>query len=358
MSRSTLLLPNYNNEVVLPFMFETLRRNVDCSSVNIVVADDGSEDDGIRVLKTEIAKSKFAKSEILELNHEGVVSALNAGLQAVKTEYVLRIDGDATVETAGWTAIMERWLDGYPSLGLVGGQVIFDSGRIHSFGRSAISETGLFDIGCIPAEPIGHRIFDSHVIRPKSGFYGLAPYEVDTVLGVCVAFRTTDAAEIGGFDKSYNPVWIEDDDFGLSMRLVGKKNLIDPKIQVIHRISLRGSRQPGTNTAQGKTGITLPYGHLKDLRTRISRRAKIVTQAFTIGKVEDVPVEPQGFTKETSPWRMEILRRHYDVWRAKWCFDVVNPSLSDIYEKYWKTQICWKCNPEFYAESKAINWVI
>jgi GT2 family glycosyltransferase len=352
MTKSTLLLPNYNNENVLPLMFRSLRSNVSCDDVNIVVVDDGSEDDGVRVAKEEVIRSGFASAEVISLKHQGVVSALNSGLDAIKTPYVLRIDGDATIETRGWTKTMERWLDQNPMIGLVGAHVLFDSGRIHSFGRSVISEIGLFDIGCIPIEPLGRRTFDSHVIRPQSAFPGGEPYEVDTALGVCAAFRLGDAKEAGGFDPSYDPVWIEDDDFGLSLRLIGKKVIVDPSVQVVHRISLRGSRQPTLGkTSQESTGFHLRPG-LSRIACMLPERAKTAIRVMISEGRAEAHSEPSGFSPEVNPWRIMILQRQYKAWKRKWGFDALNPDLAVIYQKYWETQVCWKANPKLYAEGR------
>ena len=90
--------------------------------------------------------------------------ALNTGLEAIKTEFVVRIDGDATVETPGWIPLLLRMLRN-SEVGMAGGQVIWEFGRVHSFGRNVFSEYGLYDTGTCPLEPIGHRTFCSIVYR-------------------------------------------------------------------------------------------------------------------------------------------------------------------------------------------------
>lgn len=349
---STILFPNYNNEYVLPLTFHFLRKNIDCSQVNLIVVDDGSEDNGLQVLKEEIEKSKFANAEIIELEHKGIVNALNCGLSAVKTEFVFRIDGDATVETPGWLFRLRNFLQKYPEIGLIGGQVLFDDYRVHSWGRSALSEYGLYDIGSFPVECPGRRTFDSLVIRPKTSFLDALPYEVDTMLGVCVGFRLSDALDIGGFDVNFSPVWIEDDDFGLGIRLLGKRVIVDTAVQVLHRVSLRGSRQPGQLSHQKSTSHILP------LKTRISKL--IPTRLKREIKVL-VGVEEEQFNSntqclqiptETNTWRVEILEKHYKYWHEKWGFHPLNPNIEDVYERYWDTALCWKMNPSHYKYSK------
>lgn len=349
---ATILLPNFNNERVLPHMFHHLRRNVDCSKINLVVVDDGSEDEGVKVAKDEIARSGFASAELIERKHEGIVSALNAGLDACKTEFVFRIDGDATVETPDWISRLGKLLSRYPEVGLIGGQVLFDHGTVHSFGRNVISPIGLHDIGTCPLEPIGRRSFDSIVLRPRSEFFQGAVYEVDTLLGVCAAFRLSDAKEVGGFDQRFNPVWIEDDDFGLAIRLLGRRVIVDPSIRVLHRVSLRNSRQPGVTKGNTSGGTTTGLCDTKSvLRQLLPEKIRLCLQIL---RGQMLSQHPGSFTipTEDNIWRANILKRHYAAWQSKWGFCPLNPAMTEIYRRYWETMICWNVNPTLHEKSE------
>jgi GT2 family glycosyltransferase len=338
-TNSTILFPNYNNQHVLPLTFNYLRRNVDCSQVNLVMVDDGSEDDGLKVAKEEILKSGFAHAEVIELEHKGIVNALNVGLSAVKTEFVFRIDGDATVKTPGWLNRLRYFLEKYPEIGAIGGQVLFDDYRVHTLGRSVISEYGLHDIGTYIVEPVGRRTFDSKVARPKISFIESNPYEVDTIVGVCVGFRLSDALNVGRFDEIFSPVWIEDDDFGLSIRFTGKRIIVDPNVKVLHRVSLRGSRQPGKGKLEREKSLSPLLSARKQIAERVEK---------SNGLLEE---EKITLHQESDPWRVSILKRHYQNWKEKWKFDIINPSLEDFYNLYWDTSLCWKLNPSFYAQA-------
>lgn len=221
---STILLPNYNNERVLPYTFEALRKNIDCSKYNFLMVDDGSEDNGVEIAKKELKKTGFREHNIIEVSHQGIVSALNIGINEISTEYIIRIDGDATVETANWIEKLIASLK-HKEIGMVGGHVIWETGKVHSFGRNIFNEYGLYDVGCCPLEAAGKRTFDSITYQPRQIFTNGPIYEVDSMLGVCVAFRKSDAVAVNKFDPVFNPVWIEDDDFGVQIRLIEKKIL-------------------------------------------------------------------------------------------------------------------------------------
>ena len=356
MPNATILLPNFNNERVLPLMFDYLRRNVDCRALEFVMVDDGSEDASVKVAKAELDRTPFARAEIVERKHEGVVEALNAGLAQCRTRIVLRIDGDATVEVPDWDRRLCQWLDNFPELGVVGGQVIFDDGRLHSLGRAVLDEWGLRDMGCWPHEAMGMRTSDANVIRPVTRFIAAVPYEVDSILGVCVAFRRSDALDAGGFDTRYSPVWIEDDDFGLQLRKIGKRVLVDPEIQVVHRTSLRNSRQPGRlfasavenrPTASRVQIATQKLRHVaRSIKREFTSRPKSETALFSPNSLPEL-------WREGDSWRFDLLKRHYVQWRQKWGFDPLNPNLADLYQLFGDDHILgWRLTPTAWSTSQ------
>jgi len=332
--QATIILPNFNNERALPVLFSEMRRRIDCRRYAILFVDDGSEDESVRVAKEELARSTFGRSDVIELEHTGIIKPLNTALREAKTDYIIRIDGDATIETDGWAEKILAPLQEDQELGMIGSHILWETARVHSFGRSVISDLGLHDMGTVPLEPIGQRTYDSMVYRPRSVFSGLMKYEVDTVLGVCAAFRRDEALGVGGFDTRFSPVWIEDDDFGLALRRIGKRIVIDPSIHVVHRPSLRGTRCPGGKAEHVPLWAKL-RGSLTDRLSGLKRN-----------EIEDY------FPHENNPWRSQILHSHYKQWHEKWGFDPINPCLADICECYWETPLCWRLNPRQYRESK------
>ncbi|MDX2190401.1 MAG: glycosyltransferase family 2 protein [Bacteroidota bacterium] len=336
MVESTILFPNFNNEFVLPYTFEYLQRNLDTTKYNIVIVDDGSTDKSVEVCKKQLSRIKFNHSQIIELSHTGIIKALNTGLEAVKTEFVFRIDGDATVETPNWIEKIKKILIQNNRIGLVGGQVIFDHGHVHSFGRNLFNEVGLFDLGTIPLELVGQRTFDSIVYRPKSNFIEQMPYEVDTLLGVCTGFRYEDAKALNGFDELFNPVWIEDDDFGVQIRKLGKKVIVYPEIKIVHRIGLRGSRDP--NEKRKNLFNKFSIGSIKGTYIRRIKESN---------NLLEIPIE-------NNHWRTNILTNHYHNWEKKWGFHPLNPKIEDFLNMYYETELCWKLNPSISSNFKLI----
>ncbi len=312
----SFILPNYNNEHVLDLFFAKFLRYNTYENYEFIVTDDGSEDRGMEVLKKWQQSGQIREMTIFQESHKGIVHALNKALFAAKGEFIIRCDGDATVETQGF---VEKFLDFYfvapDKIGVITSKVISDEGWLHALGRSVISQEGLLDRGKVPEEPVGKRVWDYKTVPIDDIARVMNKVsEVDTALGVLTFCEKKTAWDIGGFDPKY-PIWIEDDDFYLSFRLHGRKVFYLPDIFACHRFTLRGKRNPDAWKKKW-------YKRL--------------------------------FRKRTSSWRARILRHDYAYWREKWGFDPLNPDLDVISKKYAGTELLWNYLPHLREEGENI----
>src|SRR5207245_3168773 len=90
-ARVALVLPVWNGEAFLEQAMESILRQT-LSSFELIVIDDGSTD------RTAAIAEKFASGDsrvrVLRRPHEGLSATLNAGIAAVRGEYVARMDAD------------------------------------------------------------------------------------------------------------------------------------------------------------------------------------------------------------------------------------------------------------------------
>src|ERR671938_170023 len=89
--------------------------------------------------------------------HAGIVETLNHALSLASGEFVMRLDGDATIETSGWLDHSLALLRADSRVGVVTGKVLLEDGRIQSLGLDVIGPEGVHDRGCPISEPIGQR---------------------------------------------------------------------------------------------------------------------------------------------------------------------------------------------------------
>jgi len=326
----SVLLPNMNNATVLDDVLDKLAENTTYPNVELIVADDGSTDGSVEILRRWRDSGRFKQFLLLEREHAGIIPTLNAALGEVGGEVIVRIDGDTTVETPGWLERMLRFHLSDERIGVTVAKVILDDGRIHTFGVNVVGPEGLHDRGTRPSERPGRRTLNGPVDRPHEGeaLDGDRPAEVDSALGCWTMFSTELARELGGFDLAYNPVWIEDVDFAFAVRArAGKKVFFLPDVRIIHHVGSRDQRLDASPVKRLVRRAGLRYGRaLPDgLRFRVMRLARVGQQ---------------------DPKKLAVLQRHYAHWLAKWGFDPMNPDLDSVRDRYAGTEVWWAYDDE------------
>lgn len=322
----SLVVPNMNNGPALDVFFRTLERNTSYPNIEIVVVDDGSTDASLEVLRRWRASGRFPAFTLVEREHSGIIDTLNEALRHVRGELIVRMDGDATVETPGWLERMIRLHDLDPAVGVVAGRVVLDSGLVHAYGVNCICAEGFHDRGTRITEPVGRRTMHGNVERPteEEAAVGDGPVEVDGAIGCLQLFASELAREIGGWDPGFAPVWFEDVDFTLEARRRGRKVFMLPEVRVLHRVGLRNPRTANPRRSElALLALNRAIGRYvpKAVKSRVSAAAKL---------------EP-----ELDPEKMALVRRHYAYWREKWGFDMLNPDMDALRRRYDGTELCW-----------------
>jgi GT2 family glycosyltransferase len=244
----------------------------------------------------------------------------------VSGELVVQLDSDATVETPGWLERMVAFFLSDERIGMVTGKVVFDWGEIHACGIEVVGPEGLHDRGAAVSEPVGKRTYHQRVLRRREGDCARcdSAAEVDGGIGCCMMYRLAVALEAGGYDPGFAPVWFDDLDLSLSIRRLGYKVFYLPEVRVVHWLGARTPR-PAWRRAAGR----LPAA----ARARLAR----------VLRMDRPPPEHRA-----------RLEHHYAYWRRKWGFDMLNPDIEAVRERWGETEVCWRSNPEMRAAGERI----
>ena len=335
--RVSLLLPNYNNGPVLGDCLDKLVRHTTYPDVELIAADDGSTDDSVPILRRFGDSGRIPRFTLLEREHEGITTRLNEMVEHVTGDVIVRIDGDATVETPGWVERMLGFLRSDERIGVVQAKVIFDSGRVHTYGVNVVCAEGFHDRGSRITEPVGRREALGRLERPmeEDSEGGDEIAEIDAALACWAMMPASLVRELGGWDTAYNPVWYEDIDFAFAARTRGRKSFFFPGVRVIHHI---GARDPRVGQARWKAALfeaNRRFGH------RVPQRVK-----DTVSNLAPI--------SDRDPAKVEIIERHRAHWRSKWGFDPVNPDLDHILRRYAGTEVCWAYDEEMRRAGEEI----
>jgi GT2 family glycosyltransferase len=322
---------------VLDLFFERLTSHTAPLVQELIVVDDGSTDRSVEVLERWRASGRVPGFRILRQEPSGIVDALNRACREASGEVIVRLDGDATIETPGWLEKMLALRAASDRVGVVAAKVVFDNGRVHSYGMNIVSPAGIHSRGTVLREPVGQRTLDIAVEYPREAEAegGDEVAEVDGAIGCCMMFERAMWERIGGFDQRWSPVGFEDFDFALGARALGRKVFFLPDVRVIHRIGLRNPREATTRR-------TLMLFHL---RRRIGR--------FVPARIRAATAARAGLG-DHDPERIALLRRHYVSWRDKWGFDALNPDMEEVLARWGGTEVCWAYDDELRRDGMEI----
>ena len=87
--------------------------------VKVILCDDGSLDDTVRLAQQAMAEFHYATGEIIHGGHMGKSAALNKALSHCTADYVYRVDADCTVHEDCFLYSVPYFLAD-PQIGLVG----------------------------------------------------------------------------------------------------------------------------------------------------------------------------------------------------------------------------------------------
>lgn len=335
--RVTLLMPNRDNAPLLDLVLGRLAENTTYHDFELLVVDDGSTDDSVGVLRRWRDSGRLRQLRLIERDQSGVVDTLNAGLAAATGELVVQLDGDASVETPGWLEQMVEFFLSDERIGAVTAKVVLDTGEIHACGVDVVGPEGLHDGGTEITEPVGRRTYHQRVLRRREGDCEacLGATEVDGGMGCCMMYRCHVAREIGGYDRGFAPVWFDDLDLTLSLRRHGLKVFCLPDVRVIHHLR------------RTSTAADVPA------RRRVAASVRAVASGLLPQRARLRVLRALQLDRPPREHRAR-LAHHYAYWREKWGFDMLNPDMAAVLERWGGTEVCWRYDDEMREAGERI----
>lgn len=221
MQKVSVIIPNYNGEQYLRGCLDGLLGQTACG-IQVIVVDNGSGDGSIRILQEEYPQVRLLA---LDANY-GFCRAVNEGIRAAETEYVILLNNDVRVApdfVKTLTAAMEK-----------DPQLFSCQAKMIQMDRpELIDNAGDFYTALGWAVTRGRdRALESYE-KPGMIFSACA--------GAAI-YRRALFEEIGYFDEAHF-AYLEDVDIGYRARIAGYCNAYEPAAVVWHKGSaVTGSR--------------------------------------------------------------------------------------------------------------------
>ena len=220
MAKTTVVIPNYNGIKYIDSCLKSLYQGTEIPE--IILVDNGSEDGS-----KELVREKYEKVHIIEFeNNTGFSNAVNMGIRAAATEFVLLLNNDTRADE-GLIVNLEKALSKEPGAFSAGAmmlrmdapELLDGAGDLYcalgwAFARGKDEPCGAYDKSC--------RVF--------SACAGAALY------------RREMFEKIGCFDENHF-AYLEDIDIGYRANIYGYYNKYVPEAKVYHAGSaVSGSR--------------------------------------------------------------------------------------------------------------------
>lgn len=208
--KTTIIIPNYNGLSFMEPCFESLKEQT-VRDFKVLVVDNGSTDGSVEWLKEHRIPSVFLKE------NTGFSGAVNTGIRAADTPYVLLLNNDTRVEP-GFVAAMEQAMDQSPKIFSV------SSRMIQMYHPELLDDAG--DMYSILGWAYQRGVGRSSELYQKS-------CRVFSACAGAAIYRRAVFHEIGLFDELHF-AYLEDIDVGWRAKLYGYDNVYCPDAVVYH----------------------------------------------------------------------------------------------------------------------------
>lgn len=237
--KSTVVIPNYNGIRYIENCLVSLMKE----PAEVILVDNGSAD-GSR----ELVQEKFPEVRVIVLDKNyGFCKAVNLGMEACKTTYVILLNNDTVVEP-GFVRALETVMDG-------DGRVFSGAAQMVDMRRpELVDDAGDYYCALGWAFAAGK---DKRRIN-----YGV-PREIFSACGGACIYRRRILERIGMLDENHF-AYLEDVDLGYRARIYGYRNLYIPEAVVRHAGSASSGSRYNTFKAEqtARNSVYLAYKNM------------------------------------------------------------------------------------------------
>ena len=231
MKEITVIIPNYNGIKFIKECLEAvLHQDKDTAEYQVIVVDNGSKDGS-----PELIRHKFPQVKVIALpDNTGFCHAVNVGIRAADTPYVLLLNNDTKVDFYFIKGLYKAITDRPCAFSVSGKMLMWDRPDL-------VDDAG--DRYCALGWAYARG-------KGRPALYYEKPSEIFSSCGGAAIYRKSILNQIGLFDEAHF-AYLEDLDIGYRARLYGYRNYYEPSAKVIHY----GSATSGSRYNEWKTSL-------------------------------------------------------------------------------------------------------
>ncbi|HEX8237206.1 MAG TPA: glycosyltransferase family 2 protein [Abditibacteriaceae bacterium] len=245
----TVSIASYNTRELLRLCLAALvaREDEGEASLQIIVADNGSTDGSI-----EMVRDEFSRVLALETGGNlGYGRANNLAFEHAQGRYFFVLNSDTEVQP-GALSTQRDFLDAHPEAGATGGRLIYPDGRPQTSYGCDPSFKGIFNEQ-VGIDKLRSRLrpststqndeaaTSSNELQANESQGNESSREVEQICGACQFVRREAYAQVGGFDPAYF-MYHEDVDLNIRLRRAGWKLFFVPDARIVHHLGASSER--------------------------------------------------------------------------------------------------------------------
>lgn len=231
MQRVAVIILNWNGEKLLKEYLPQVIANTDSSLGRIIVADNGSSDNSLKVMDSDFPEVEVMKFE----KNYGFAGGYNKAIENIELPYTVLLNSDVAPAPA-WLNILTDYLDTHPDVGACQPKILSYTDKIKFEYAGAAG-------GFIDRHGFTYcrgRIFSE--CESDTGQYD-SPMSVFWASGACLMVRTDLYKKVGGLDENFF-AHMEEIDLCWRILLSGSEIMAVPQSVVYH---LGGASLPASN---------------------------------------------------------------------------------------------------------------
>jgi len=211
----SIIILNWNGMGFTKPCIQSIKENTKHKSYEIIVVDNGSEQEEIRELQ-KMKKQGLINRLILNKENKGFSGANNQGMKIAKGDYFLLLNND--------TVVKPNWLQGLMEV-------------VQSDERIGILQPDLPESLDEKQEYCGGYIDGRGTARLTEKEPGAFFQELEQAAGAAFLIKKSVFESIGFFDEGFNPIYFEESDYCARARKAGFRVGCTQKSRVIHLVS-------------------------------------------------------------------------------------------------------------------------
>ena len=251
----SFIIINWNTRDLLVDCLNSIEKQVKGYSFETFVVDNNSSDGS-----ADRVKELFHNRVNLIRNSEnmGFARANNQAIKSAKGRYAILLNSDTVLNEKTVSGLV-TFLDSRKDAAMAGPRMIDGNGKLqNSYDNFPALITELLNKSIL-------RILFPGKFAGKSLKTDL-PFEVDSLIGACIAIRSEAIKEVGMFDEDYF-FFLEETDWCFRMRKAGWKIFHQPEIDIIHLQGQSKKMRPALSWIEYYRSL---YQYFKKNRSRAS----------------------------------------------------------------------------------------